>query len=206
VSPVELRDEPVRFFKELYPVVVGVAMALAVERLVDLNKPGVPIRWQHVPLFVSWLAVTLPFSHLAVRHLDFAYGERRQAGEPIRRGATLENIALGAGQFMWIIALALFVTRPMVFGYGLVIFLGGILIRNAVLHLHPRGWLSQLERRASRVHVAAVAAWLAIMLLATFALDGSPQTWTIRGGILAVSVAYPFVLYLTSYDYFFGTR
>jgi len=43
------RDEPIRFFKDLYAVVVGVALALAVGQVVDLHKPGVPIRWERSP-------------------------------------------------------------------------------------------------------------------------------------------------------------
>ena len=196
------RDEPIRFFKELYPVVVGVALALAAERIVDLRKPGVPIRWEHVPLFVAWIAVAMPFAHLAVRYLDFTYS-RRELGARAGKLFTLGNIAFGAGHFLWLIALALFVTRPLVFGYGLVIFIGGVAVRAAVMRLHPRGWLAPVEERANVVHAACVAGWLAVLLVAQLAAHGSAQLWVARGGVLAVSVAYPFLLYLSAFDLFF---
>jgi hypothetical protein len=196
------RDEPIRFFKELYPVVVGVALALAAEQIVDLHKGGVPIRWQHLPLFVAWIAVAMPFAHLAVRYLDFTYG-RREEGEGVGKVFTLSNVAFGAGHFLWLIALALFVTRPFVFGYGLVIFFGGVAVRAAFMRVHPRGWLAPVEERANLVHAGCIAAWLMVLVVAQLGLDGEPQRWVVRGGVLAVSAAYPFLLYLTSYDLFF---
>ena len=196
------RDEPIRFFKELYPVVVGVALALAAEQIVDLHKSGVPIRWEHLPLFVAWIAVAMPFAHLAVRYLDFTYG-RRERGETVGKVFTLGNVAFGAGHFLWLIGLALFVTRPFVFGYGLVIFFGGVVIRATFLRLHPRGWLAPVEERANLVHACCIGAWLVILVFAQLMLDGTVQVWVARAGVLAVSVAYPFALYLSAYDLFF---
>ena len=196
------RDEPIRFFKELYPVVVGVALALAAQQIVDLHKTGVPIRWEHLPLFIAWIAVAMPFAHLAVRFLDFTYG-RRESGETVGKVFTLGNVAFGAGHFLWLIALALFVTRPLVFGYGLVIFFGGVVIRALVLQLHPRGWLAPVEERANLVHVVCIAVWLAVLVVSQLVLHGDVQLWAVRTGVLAVSVAYPFALYLSSYNLFF---
>jgi hypothetical protein len=195
-------DEPIRFFKELYPVVVGVALALAAERIVDLRKPGVPIRWELVPLFVAWIAVAMPFAHLAVRYLDFTYS-RRGRGVETGRLFTLGNIAFGAGHFLWLIALALFLTRPFVFGYGLVLFFGGVVIRAVLMRVHPRGWLAPVEERANIVHVACIAGWLLVLMIAQLTLHGTAQVWFVRGGVTAVAAGYPFALYLSAYDLFF---
>ncbi|MFN2544271.1 MAG: hypothetical protein ABR600_06840 [Actinomycetota bacterium] len=196
------RDEPIRFFKELYPVVVGVGLALAAQQIVDLRRSGVPIRWEHVPLFVAWIAVAMPFAHLAVRFLDFTYG-RRELGATVGRAYTLGNVAFGAGHFLGLMALALFVTRPFVFGYGLVIFLGGIVIRAALMRVHPKGWLAPVEERANLVHAGCIGGWLVVLIVCQLFLDGSAQTWVARGGVAAVGIAYPFLLYLSAYELFF---
>jgi hypothetical protein len=196
------RDEPIRFFKELYPVVVGVALALAAEQIVDLDRAGVPIRWEHVPLFIAWIAVAMPFAHLAVRFLDFTYG-RRESGRPVSKAYTLANVVFGAVHFLALIALALFVTRPFVFGYGLVIFFGTIGMRAAIMQVHPKGWLAPVERRANLLHAGCIAAWLLILLPSQLVLHGSVQAWTVRIGVATVGAAYANLLYLTSYDLFF---
>jgi len=195
-------DAPVRFFRDLYAVVVGVGMAFAAEQIVDLKRRGVPIRWEHVPLFVAWIAIAIPFAHTAVRYIDFIH-ERWTSGEPFRRAFTVGNIVFGAGHFMWLIALAFFVTRPFVFGYGVVIFLGGVAVQAAVLHLHPRGWLHAVEARANVIQAGCVAALLVVLLIAQFGLEGAARPWVARIGILAIGIAYPTVLYVWAFELFF---
>ena len=116
------------------------------------------------------------------------------------------NIAFGAGHYLGIIALALFVTRPLVFGWALVIFLAGVLARELFLRLHPTGWVSDVERKVSPVFAVATAGWLAVMLVAQPALNGDAQDWLIRGGVLAVSLVFAFGIYLRAFEFFFGSR
>jgi hypothetical protein len=193
--------DPVRFFKDLYAVVVGVALTLAVEQLVDLHREGVPIRWEHVPLFISWVSVAFPFAHIFVRYLDVLYGKRIEGGAG--RGLAMGNIFVGATHYLWIIALALFFTRPLVYGYALVLFIAGALVRDLFLRRHPRAWHSDLERRVAPVFVVTTLGWLAVMVFSQLALDGSTRDWTIRGGVLALSLVFAFGIYLRAYDYFF---
>ena len=193
--------DPVRFFKDLYAVVVGVALTLAVEQLVDLERDGVPIRWEHVPLFISWVSVAFPFAHIFVRYLDVLYGKRIEGGAG--RGLAMGNIFVGATHYLWIIALALFFTRPLVYGYAVVLFLAGTLIRDLVLRMHPRAWHSDLERRVAPVFILTTVGGLVVMLVAQLALEGSMRDWTIRGGVLALSLVFAFGIYLRAYDYFF---
>ena len=187
--------DPLRFFNDLYTVVVGVALTLSVEQLVDLDRPGIPILWEHVPLFVAWLAVAFPFAHVFIRYLDL----EGMAG----RGLAMGNIFVGATHYLWIIALALVTTRPVVFGYGLVVFLTGVLARDLFLRFHPRVPLSDLERAVAPVFAVAVAGWLAVMLLGQLTLDGDAEVWAIRGGVLAVSLVFAFGIYLRAFDFFF---
>ena len=196
-------DEPLRFFKELYAVVVGVGLALAAEQLVDLDKTGVPVRWEDVPLFVSWIAVALPFAHVFVRYLDFAFG--RHAEGASGRGLAFGNIFFGAVHYIGLIALALFLSRPLVFGWTLVIFVGVVLIRDAFLRLHPRGWLADVERRVTAVFLWTEVGWLVGLLVAQAFFDGSARDWFIRGVVLAVSLVFAFGIYVRAYDFFFGT-
>jgi hypothetical protein len=192
----ERPENPVRFFQELYAVVVAVSLALAVNGIVDLHKSGVPILWQHVPLFVSWVAVAMPFAHVGVRYLDLR--------GPIGRGRALGDLFFGAGVFLWFIALALFVSRPAVFGYSLVLFLAGSILRHLILRLLPHDPVWGEQGRFNAVNAIAMAGCLLVLVAAQLALDGNAERWAIRIGVLAVSVAYPIAVYLTSHDFFYG--
>jgi hypothetical protein len=147
------------------------------------------------------VAVAFPFAHVFVRYLDYAYLRRAEGGAG--KGLAIGNIVFGAGHYLWIISLALFVSRPLVFGYGLVLFLAGVLVRDLFLRLHSRGWVSELERRVSAVFVLAVLGWLVVLVPAQVGLAGSTQEWTIRGGVLAVSLGFAFGVYLRGFEFFF---
>jgi len=74
-------DEPIRFFKDLYAVVVGVGLALAAEQIVDLDKSGVPIKWEDVPMFIAWISVALPFATSSCGTSTSPTGGRTRANE-----------------------------------------------------------------------------------------------------------------------------
>ncbi|HEV3473492.1 MAG TPA: hypothetical protein VG408_09885 [Actinomycetota bacterium] len=97
-------------------MIVGLGLALSAEQLIDLERSGVPVRWEHVPLFTTYLALALPFSHASVRYLDLTY-----LGRSVGATRTVADIIYGGGNFIWLIALAFFVSRPVVFGWSMVI-------------------------------------------------------------------------------------
>ena len=63
-----------RFFEELYAVVVGLGLAVAVEQVLDLGSDDV-VSLENVPLFLAYLNLAFPLAHASVRYLDLAYSE-----------------------------------------------------------------------------------------------------------------------------------
>jgi hypothetical protein len=66
------REGTVRNLQELYTVAVGIALALAVQELIN-GSVEEPIEWSRVPAFIGFLATLIPFYHSAMRHLDEVY-------------------------------------------------------------------------------------------------------------------------------------
>ncbi len=65
-------ERSVSHLQQLYTVVVGLALTVAITNLIDQAAP-VPIRMAALPYFVSYLVTLVPFYHGALRHLDVTY-------------------------------------------------------------------------------------------------------------------------------------
>ena len=187
----------VRWLQELYAVVVGLGLALAAEQVVDLSRP-IPVRWEVVPLFVTYLSIALPYSHAGVRYLDTTYADARVVSRP----RVIADIFFGAGNFIWMIALALFLSRPFVFGWALVIWLLGVLARSLVLRLLPRGERSAMERTTDPMNIAlVVGVVLVLMVSPLFGVEA--EVLVARTGLLIMGIGYAGVMYGLGFAYFF---
>ena len=67
------RERSVDHLQNLYGVVVGLALALAVGNVLTSALGGDAVRWRSMPLFVAFLVTIVPFYHGALRHLDDVY-------------------------------------------------------------------------------------------------------------------------------------
>ena len=56
-------ESSVRNLGALYSVVVGVALAFAMENVIDPGAPGSPFRWELLPLFFTLVVTLVPFYH-----------------------------------------------------------------------------------------------------------------------------------------------
>ena len=187
---------PLGFFEELYAVVVGLGLALALEQVIDLESSGVPIAGEHVPLFLAFLNIAFALAHASVRYLQLAYIERA-IGE-FRRGRVIADLVLGVGHFLWLMALSFLITRPTAFAYAAIVLLVGRPIRDGILMLGKRPVL-EFDKKIASVHLVTIAA-LALVLVLTAFTDGS---WVLRGGVLAASLTFGLGTYLFAFSYFF---
>src|SRR5687767_6528182 len=67
-------DRSVVHLQGLHTVVVGVALFIAINKLVDAEA-DVPTHFGALPYFVAYLVTLVPIYHRALRHLDVAYLE-----------------------------------------------------------------------------------------------------------------------------------
>lgn len=189
----------VGFFEALYAVVVGLGLALAAEQVIDLQHRGVPVRSQHLPLFLAFLDIAFALAHSSVRYLQLAYVQ----GEVgvLRRGRVLGDLVLGVGQFLLIIAMALLITRPATFAVVVIILLLGRPARDLLLQMGGRKTL-EFDRVVRLIHIVTVAI-VAVTLIAASLARGSVGIWIQRGGVLTASLVFGLGMYAFAFDFFF---
>lgn len=191
------QPSPVRFFEELYAVVVGIGVALAVEQVIRLERPGFPVAFEHVPVFLGYLNIAFALAHSSVRYLELAYVER--ALGTLGRGRVLGDLVLGVGQFLWLIVLSFLVTRPAMFAYGAVILLAGRPVRDGLLMLSSRPRL-EFDNKVARIHGFTIAVFLSGVVAAALSDD---DVWILRVAALIASLVFGLGLYLSAFPFFF---
>ncbi len=190
----------VRFFEQLYAIVVGLGLALAVEELLELDRSGIPVAFEHVPLFLAYLNLAFPLAHGSIRYPELAYIDRELGS--LGKGRVLGDLVLGTGHFLWLIVLSFLIARPLIFGYVTVVLLVGRLAREAILLLRGRAVLV-FDRQVARVHAITIILALGVISASQLAV-GKSEVWVLRIGMLAASLVFALGLYLTAFDFFFS--
>ena len=187
------------FFQELYAVVVGLGLALAVEQVIDLGRSGVPVDLEHVPVFVAYLNLAFALAHASVRYLELVYVDRRLG--PLGKPRVIGDLALGFGHFLWLIVLSFLVTRPVAFAYVAILLLVGRPARDAALALGGRGRLD-FDRKVATIHLVTIGV-LAAGVLATQLVGQDGEAWVMRWAILGASLVFGLGLYVSAFADFF---
>ena len=112
----ERRAATVEHLQELYAIMAGVGLAIAMSQLIRAQDSHLQVR--AIPLVVAYAVTLVPFYHGALRHLDQSYRHEDSWLEGHRY--------LLLGDFAWLFieagtffALASFVRRPVQFGITL---------------------------------------------------------------------------------------
>ena len=192
----------IRFFEQLYAIVVGIGLAVAVEQIIDPGRAGSPIAFEHVPVFIAYLNITFALAHSSVRYLELGYEDGLLGA--LGKGRVLADLVLGVGHFLWLITLSFLVTRPVLFVYVAIVMLVGRPIRDGILRLAGRKTLA-FDDKVAVVHVVTVA-FLGATLLTTELSGTSGDAPVFRGAVLVASLLYGLGLYLTAFPFFFGDR
>jgi hypothetical protein len=121
------RENSVKQLAEFYNVVTGVALALAITKVIDTTANVLPIKWGFGLNFLSFVVTIIPFHHGAVRHLFATYVE---SGEKKRiiRGALALDFLLLFSQACLFVALALLIQKTQLFTSVLI----GLLILDCI--------------------------------------------------------------------------
>ena len=202
MSPTRSEGTTVRFFEELYAIIVGLGLALAIEQLIDLNRDGIPLTTEHVPLFLAYLNLAFPLAHSSVRYLDLAFIDK--AAGQLGKARVLGDLALGMGHFLFLITLSFLVTRPSAFAVAAILLLVGRPGRDAIVMM-VGGKTLAFDRKVASIHLATIGL-LVITLLVALVADGDGELWILRVGVLAASFVFALGLYLGAFDFFFSTK
>lgn len=117
----EAQKNSVRNLENLYSIVVGLGLSLAIVNLIDSTRAPIPVKAELVPFFLAFLVTLIPFYHGALRHLDITYVEK--GGKHVRSGALLADFAVLFIESCLLLALALLLPTPQFFAWGLAVLL-----------------------------------------------------------------------------------
>lgn len=193
------RENPTAFFEQLYAIVVGLGLAVAVQQVLDLGRDGIPISLEDLPLFLAYLNIAFALAHASVRYLQLAYGESLVG--PLGRGRVVADLVLGVGHFLWLIVLSLLIGRPDAFLWATVLLLVGRPLRDEVLRLRGRERLS-FDRSVSVIHGVTIVCVLVTLTVARLT-HGPAELWVLRTGGLIASIVFGLGLYVFAFDFFF---
>lgn len=114
-------ENSVRSLVNLYTVVIGAALSLAVARAIDVNAGLTSIGLVPILLFVCFVVTLFPFFHGALRHLDDAFIENES--QNIKTGALIIDFALLFLHALAFVVLSQLLQRPSHFAWLLIIVL-----------------------------------------------------------------------------------
>jgi len=122
----------VRSLVNLYTVVIGVALSLAVVGLVDPQKGLQSVTLSSALLFLSFVVTLFPFYHGALRHLDDAYLENENSH--IKDGALVVDFMLLFFHGLGFVILSLLLQNPAHFAWVLIVLLGIDVVWGVFVH------------------------------------------------------------------------
>jgi hypothetical protein len=109
------RVEGGRPLRDVYSVALGVALVLAVEQVIDLERAGLPLRGEALVTFLAFIATGFSLYHWAARFIDLFFAR----ADPRPVSATVTALAVGSAELLLLIALSILIARPSVFLGGL---------------------------------------------------------------------------------------
>ena len=111
-APERHRESPARPLKDVYAVALGIALVLAVEQIVDIEREGAPFTFGLLPAFFAFVATAFALYHWAVRVVDISYVEDQRARS---RRAIVTDLLVGSTEVLLVIALSILISRPTAF-------------------------------------------------------------------------------------------
>jgi hypothetical protein len=168
----DARENSVKQLSDLYNVVTGVALALAITKLIDADAPWFPIKSQSGISFLTFMVIIVPFHQGAVRHLYATYVEDGGSSR-VKRGALALDFLILFAEACLFVALAELLGKPNLFATALI----GLLIVDCTW-----GFLATLaftgaqaqkaERKWSFINIITVALLVFLYIFGPKILDG----------------------------------
>jgi hypothetical protein len=198
------RENSVKQLSELYNVVTGVALSLAITKLIDPSSASNPIRGEFVLTFLAFLVVIVPFHQGAVRHLYATYVEQGGSSR-IKDGALAIDFLLLFFQACIFVALGILIVNLPQFTNALMI----LLIVDCAW-----GLLAMLAFTGARAQWTetkwAIINFITFLLMFTLSKFGPPLLggWNseMQTLVFLLSLARTIADYSTSWSFYYPAR
>lgn len=174
------KENSVRSLINLYTVVMGVALSLAITKLIDPQTGLQAVTASSVLLFFAFIVTLFPFYHGALRHLDDAYIENNNSH--IKDSALVLDFLLLLLHGIAFVVLSILLAVPNHFAWALV----GLLSIDVIWGVFVHYGSSSRDRHA--------AEWKWTIINACFV--GLSLWYLIANGIYFETVANPLTLSL----------
>lgn len=194
------RENSVRNLENLYTVVVGLGLSIAIYNVVINTLLSDSIKLEIIPFFVSFLVTLIPFYHGALRHLDVTYIEKRGSG--IRKGAFLIDFLLLFMESCIFIGLAVLLPTPYFFVWCLVVLFATDVIWGFIAHL---AFSHDVESKAESSWALINLITTALLILGLIAIRYIPEnekTSVLWIGTLVVTAVRTVVDYIKNWEFY----
>ena len=180
-------------------VVLGVAVVIAAEQIIGVEKGGVPIEWSVVPLFLAFGLIAFPTYHGIGAYLDLTYGDEGTDVRPLR---AISDFVVGFLQFFLLIALALLISRPLYFATTMMLLVLSDSVRTfALQRFARREEVSSLERNSAVINgAAALAVGLVLVLRGLSGWDEARSETLINVAVPLIALGRTTIAYVANYD------
>lgn len=194
-------ENPGRHLQDFYAVILGVALVLAVEEVVDSASASSPIDWSLLPLFFAFGALAFSYYHGSVRYLDLMYSPN---GPQLSRLRIYSDLLIGAIDMMLLIALAILVGRPLYFVSALtILFIFEVARVFALKRFLPSEQIFPLETEFALIHVVLVPLLIAIFVIGRFFEETETQRLIVGIPLMILMVGRSVVSYRRSFELYF---
>ena len=112
------KENSIRSLIHLYTVVMGVALSIAITKLIDSQTGLQSVTASSSLLFIAFIATLFPFYHGALRHLDDAYIENNN--RHIKDGALVVDFFLLLLHGIGFVVLSILIAVPNHFAWTLI--------------------------------------------------------------------------------------
>ncbi len=199
----EAQANSVRNLENLYSVIVGLGLSLAIFNLIDTTRGAVPIKLELVPFFLAFLVTLIPFYHGALRHLDITYVEK--GGKQVRTGALLADFSILFIESCFLLALAVLLPTPQFFAWGLATLLSIDTIWGFAAHI---GFSQEVKPKAELRWALINLITTGVLVIYFGAIGIFPPTAgasepKLAIGILSVSVVRTVIDYALCWNFYY---
>lgn len=196
------RQNSVRQLSELYNVVIGIALSLAIVNLIDQSARPLPLHTDRLYSFIIFLITVIPFHHGAVRHLFSTYVESGGSTR-IRNGALLADFVLLFLEGCVFVAMALLLGDTEVFIWTFVVLLIIDSIWGFLAWLAFTGASGQFAEKKWAIINCSTA--IVIVVLLPFFVSDTNDTLEVREllAFVAIAIARSLADYVTCWNFYF---
>lgn len=197
-------NNPGRHLQDFYAVILGVALVLAVEQVVDAASESAPIDWRSIPLFGAFAVLAFSYYHGSVRYLDVMY---EAEGPELSKVRVYSDLLIGAVDMMLLIALSILVSRPLYFlGVITLLFLFGVVRVGILKRFVPADQIFQLETDFAKMHLVLIPAFVALFFYARTTESVDSQRLLVGIPVMTMVLIRSILSYRRSFDLYFPQR